>query len=104
MGDQEPSLVSRGSTSIEAMHRIGYDAMALGWKEISSLGLAELNQRIEEADFPVLSANAYISGTESLMTEPYAIIPVADHLVGILGLTHIGTSEEVVVTDPLEAA
>jgi len=104
VGDQEPALRTRGRTSVEAMNLMKYDALALGMGDISLLGLAELRQRMGEAHFPMLSANAYVSGTEDLVADPYTIISMADHRVGVLGLTDVGASAEVRVANPLEAA
>ena len=102
--DRDPAKSTRGRSSIEAMNMMGYDAMTLGLLDLSSLKLDELRQRIGEAKFAVLSANAYVTGTEALLAEPYVVIAMAEHRVGILGLTGAGLTSEVVATDPLEAA
>jgi len=68
------------------MGLMGYDAMALGPKEMS-LGLDLLRQRIGEAGFPILSANAVLTGTQQLVAEPYTILDAGGHTVGIIGLT-----------------
>lgn len=104
LGDSDPALETRGRTSVEAMNRMGYDALALGMQDISSLELSELRERLAEAQFPVLSANAYLAGTQELLTDPYVVMAMADHRVGILGLTDAGGTEEVVTTDPVLAA
>ncbi len=102
--DRDPAKSTRGRSSVEAMNLMGYDAMALGLMDVSLLRLDELGQRIEEADFAVLSANARVAGTENLVTDPYVVIAMADHRVGILGLTEAGVASEVEVADPLETA
>jgi 2',3'-cyclic-nucleotide 2'-phosphodiesterase (5'-nucleotidase family) len=81
LGDQ-----TQGEVIVAGMNLMGYDAMALGPKELS-LGLELLRQRMEEAEFPMLSANVLLTGTEELVAPPYAILDVGDHLVGIIGLT-----------------
>ena len=102
--DRHPAKITRGETSIEAMNLMGYDAMALGSLDVSALTRDELRQRISEADFAVLSANAYIADTQELLADPYIVIEMADHRVGILGLTDAVSVEDVSVTDPLQAA
>jgi 5'-nucleotidase len=68
------------------MNLMGYDALALGPKELS-LGLEMLRQRMEEAAFPMLSANVTLSGTEELLAEPFTVIQAGDHRLGVIGLT-----------------
>ncbi|HUV93284.1 MAG TPA: hypothetical protein VMX14_00450 [Anaerolineae bacterium] len=104
LGDSDPAVRTRARTSIEAMNRMGYDALALGMQDISLLELSELRERMAEAQFPVLSANACLTGTTELLTDPYVVLAMADHRVGILGLTDAGGTEEVVATDPVLAA
>jgi len=104
VGDAQPALRTRGRTSVEAMNLMGYDAMALGLQDVSILGLSALSERIDEASFAVLSANAYLAGTDQLVAAPYLLVTVADHRVAILGLTDRGTTQEVVATDPVAAA
>jgi len=68
------------------MNLMGYDAMALGPKELS-LGPDLLRQRMAEAGFPILSANAVLTGSEELVAEPYTILDVGGRKVGVIGLT-----------------
>jgi 2',3'-cyclic-nucleotide 2'-phosphodiesterase (5'-nucleotidase family) len=77
---------TQGEVIVAGMNLMGYDAMALGPFELS-LGLDVLRQRMTEAEFPMLSANAVLSGTEDLVAPPYAILRVGDHRVGVVGLT-----------------
>jgi 2',3'-cyclic-nucleotide 2'-phosphodiesterase (5'-nucleotidase family) len=77
---------SRGEVIIAGMNLMSYDAMALGPKELS-LGPDLLRQRMGEADFPILSANAVLTGSEQLVAEPYTILDVGGHQVGVIGLT-----------------
>jgi 2',3'-cyclic-nucleotide 2'-phosphodiesterase (5'-nucleotidase family) len=83
LGDQ-----TKGEAIVAGMNLMGYDAMALGPNELS-LGLDELSQRIEESDFPMLSANVVLSGTQTLLAAPYSILQVGAHRVGVIGLTRI---------------
>jgi 2',3'-cyclic-nucleotide 2'-phosphodiesterase (5'-nucleotidase family) len=40
-----------------------------------------------EAGFPILSANAVLTGSEELVAEPYTILDVGGRKVGVIGLT-----------------
>jgi 2',3'-cyclic-nucleotide 2'-phosphodiesterase (5'-nucleotidase family) len=99
LGDQ-----TKGKVIVAGMNLMGYDAMALGPRELS-LGLDLLRQRMDEADFPMLSANVVLSGTGELLAEPYAILEMGDHRIGILGLTRVpGTPKSgFQVLDPQQA-
>jgi 2',3'-cyclic-nucleotide 2'-phosphodiesterase (5'-nucleotidase family) len=70
------------------MNLMAYDAMALGPAELS-LGLGVLRQRIAESEFPMLSANAVLTGTQTLLVAPYTILQVGAHRVGVIGLTRV---------------
>jgi 2',3'-cyclic-nucleotide 2'-phosphodiesterase (5'-nucleotidase family) len=96
---------TRGQVIVSGMNLMGYDAMALGPMELS-LGLEELQRRIEEASFPLLSANAVVSGTGELVAKPYAVLEVADHRVGIIGLSRQPAEPlmDINVLDPFWAA
>jgi 2',3'-cyclic-nucleotide 2'-phosphodiesterase (5'-nucleotidase family) len=104
VGDRNPGLRTLGASSIALMNRMGYTAMTLALADIEQLGVDELRNRMAEADFPLLSANAYLSGTTELLSQPYVIVPLADHRVGILGLSEAGQTEEVYIDDPVAAA
>jgi len=104
LNDYNPAKKTRGQSSITIMNRLGYDAMSLGLLDLSLLSLEELRQRIAEAEFPVLSANAYVTNTDQLIAAPYAILERGGHKIGILGLTEAGATAEVLVTDPVQAA
>lgn len=88
VGSGKLGTATKGEAIIAGMSLMGYDAMALGPKELS-LGVDLLRQRIGEAAFPILSANAVLAGTEQLVTEPYAILEVGGRSVGIIGLTRV---------------
>jgi 2',3'-cyclic-nucleotide 2'-phosphodiesterase (5'-nucleotidase family) len=70
------------------MGLMGYDAMALGPNELA-LGLDILRQRMAEARFPMLSANVVLSGTQELLAQPYTILEVGEHRLGVIGLTRV---------------
>jgi 2',3'-cyclic-nucleotide 2'-phosphodiesterase (5'-nucleotidase family) len=96
---------TKGEAIIAGMSLMGYDAMALGPKELS-LGVDLLRQRIGEANFPILSANAVLAGSEQLVAEPYTVLEVGGHRVGVIGLTRSqGTAPAgFQVLDPQQAA
>jgi 2',3'-cyclic-nucleotide 2'-phosphodiesterase (5'-nucleotidase family) len=102
-GDQSPARTTQGATSIEAMNRLGYDAMALGGQDLA-LGLPTLRQRMTEAKFPLLSANAVDAASGQLIAKPYVVKTVGDQRIAIVGLTEITGTPEIHVRDPLATA
>jgi 2',3'-cyclic-nucleotide 2'-phosphodiesterase/3'-nucleotidase len=70
---------------IEAMNRIGYQAMAVGNHEFN-FGLEVLERARKQAKFPFLSANILRENTGELAFEPYAIFEQGRIRVGVLGL------------------
>jgi 2',3'-cyclic-nucleotide 2'-phosphodiesterase (5'-nucleotidase family) len=94
-----------GEVIVAGMNLMGYDAMALGPKELL-LGPDKLRQRMEEADFPMLSANVVLSGTTELVAEPFTILEVGDRRLGVIGLTRRPTPPlgDFQVLDPEQAA
>ena len=102
--DRTPATETKGRTSIELMNLLGYDAMALGEGDLERLGVDTVLQRIQEAKFPVLSANVYFTGTDQLVTQPYAIREFGGHQVAIIGLTGQATLPDVEIRDPVETA
>jgi 5'-nucleotidase / UDP-sugar diphosphatase len=102
-GDQDPAFKTKGATSIAALNLLGYDAMTLGSKDLA-LGLDVLRQRIGEAKFPVLSANAVISPTGELIAQPFVVREIGGHHIAIVGLTDGPGTAEVTVRGPLATA
>jgi 2',3'-cyclic-nucleotide 2'-phosphodiesterase (5'-nucleotidase family) len=102
-GDTDPARKSQGQSSITVMNMLGYDAMALGPQDLS-LGLAVLQQRMAEAKFAVLSANAVVSATGKLLAMPYVIHEFGSRKVAIVGLSGGSGTAEIAVRDPLETA
>lgn len=102
---QPLSLESEGALVIEAMNLMGYDAIVLGEQDLQ-LGADVLRQRIDEADFAVLSANVRLAETGELLASPYTILEVDGLSIGIIGLT--GTSPDIpsvfTISDPIAAA
>jgi len=102
-GDQDPALKTQGQTSVDAMNRLGYDAMALGPTDLS-LGLDVLRARMAEARFAMLSANAVVTGTTELVAKPYVVREMAGHRVAIVGLSGGDGTAAIGVLDPLVTA
>lgn len=103
VGDMDPARKTQGQVSIAAMNLMGYDAMALGPQDLA-LGPAVLQQRIAEARFAVLSANAVISATGKPAATPYVLRELGGHKVALVGLSGGNSTNEIAVRDPLEAA
>jgi 2',3'-cyclic-nucleotide 2'-phosphodiesterase/3'-nucleotidase len=73
------------SPTIEAMNRIGYQAMAVGNHEFN-FGLDVLRRAQEQADFPFLSANTLRAGSNDPAFTPYAVFNEGPLRIGVLGL------------------
>ena len=105
IGDQDPALKTEGQSSIDALNRMGYDAIALGPKDLT-LGSATLRRRIAEARFAILSANAVVSSTGQLIARPFVVREIGDQRVALVGLSGVveGVSADVRTDDPMAAA
>jgi 2',3'-cyclic-nucleotide 2'-phosphodiesterase (5'-nucleotidase family) len=79
---------TQGEAIVAGMNMMGYDAMALGPKELS-LGPDVLRERMAEATFAVLSANVVLESSGEPVADPYTVLDVAGHRVGIVGLTRM---------------
>lgn len=82
------------SPIVRAMNLLGYDAAAIGNHEFN-YGLGHLGRALEQADFPVVTANVYRHGTAAHAYPPYALIPHASPagdtiLIGVTGNTPPG--------------
>ncbi|GGB49802.1 multifunctional 2',3'-cyclic-nucleotide 2'-phosphodiesterase/5'-nucleotidase/3'-nucleotidase [Roseibium aquae] len=107
-----PSLLSsfdEGAHMIALMNMVGLDAMALGNHEFD-FGPDVLRTRISEANFTMLSNNAYEpDGTLVDGVADNMMVEVGDHTVGLFGLTTDGTAVksspgDVTFKDPVEVA
>ena len=80
--------VGGGEIIAEVMNALGYDGMCLGNHEFDA-GPAELAAFIEEAEFPVLSANTVASSDPDLegLIYPYAVYDFGCEAVAVVGLT-----------------
>lgn len=72
---------------IDVMNFMKYDAMTLGNHEFN-FGLDLIKKIEEEAEFPILAANANYKEDGSYLVEPYTVVEVAGVKVGILGFTN----------------
>lgn len=105
-------LLSKGEVQVEAMNLMGYDAMTLGSGDFV-IGWGNLRDRMESAQFPMLSTNVVLSDTGELVGRPYVIRELTpDHQVAIIGLTDSDAADTlravgerpVRVLDPVETA
>jgi len=95
---------TKGEVIIAGMNLMGYDAMALGPGDLS-LGVDLVRQRMAEAEFPMLSANVVLNGSQELFAKPYRIVEIDGHGVGVIGLTRVPANalDDFEVLDPEEA-
>ena len=85
------------------MNLMRYDAMALGEGDLARLGVDGIRERMQEANFPVLSANVVIAGTDDFLAQPYVIREMEGRRIAIIGVTGRTTLPGVEVRDPLES-
>ncbi|MEL7460749.1 MAG: bifunctional metallophosphatase/5'-nucleotidase [Pseudomonadota bacterium] len=99
-----------GSVQAEVMNQLGYDAMAVGNHEFNN-GPEGLLNFVTEANFPVLMANADLTGEPDL-NEAIAksvVVEKAGEQIGIIGVTPVNNDElsspgdNIVFTDPSPA-
>nr|AYM52768.1 2'3'-cyclic-nucleotide 2'-phosphodiesterase 5'-nucleotidase [Simulacricoccus ruber] len=90
IGDTMLAARTEGRAVIEAMNRMGYDAMAVGNHE-PDFGEAALRERMSQARFPVLAANVTRAADGALLARPYVIREVGGLRVGLLGLAYPST-------------
>lgn len=91
IGDTMIAAQTKGRAIVEAMNAIGYDAMVVGNHE-PDFGPEALQQRIEQAKFPVLAANLVDRSTGAHVAKPYVIRQVGGVKVAILGLAYPNTA------------
>ena len=104
-----PTYGWRGIDVVDAMNLLGFDAAVIGNHELDC-GRRWLQLRMEQARYPVLSANVMrrnlpdIDGsTGTLLAKPYVVVTKGNVKVGIIGLTTTEyiMSTQVQVKDPL---
>jgi 2',3'-cyclic-nucleotide 2'-phosphodiesterase (5'-nucleotidase family) len=104
VGDQNPARASQGQSSIEAMNRLGYDAAALSAADLA-LGAEVLRQRIAEAKFDLLSANATVADTGTPLAKPFVVREHAGQRIAVVGLSDpTAAGRGIHVEAPLAAA
>ncbi len=83
----------QGESMAEVMNAMGYDAAAIGNHEFD-FSVEGLRARLEQSDFPFLSANIREKTTGDIpdFATPYAIQEVNGVRVGLIGLTTTTTS------------
>lgn len=75
----------QGALLVETMNAMGYDAIALGERELYA-PLAAVQARLQEIQFPILSANVDADGVLNHV-QPYLLREVGGHKVAIIGVT-----------------
>lgn len=82
----------RGESMVEVMNKMGYDAAAIGNHEFD-FKVDTLNKRLQQMNFPLLSANIVEKGTENIpaFAKPYIIKEAAGIKIGIIGLSSLST-------------
>ncbi|HSJ57822.1 MAG TPA: hypothetical protein VLC95_11615 [Anaerolineae bacterium] len=97
--------LTQGEVIVAGMNQMGYDAMALGPKELS-LGLDVLRLRLAEAEFPIVSANVVDTATGELLVPPHVVLDVGPYRVAVVGLTRVPDADlrGVRVLPPAEVA
>ncbi|MAJ45561.1 MAG: hypothetical protein CMF96_12585 [Candidatus Marinimicrobia bacterium] len=83
-------LVDGGKSIIEWMNLIGYDAVTIGPDDFL-LGLDNISELAELADFPILAANINFKSTK-----PYTIRNIEDIKIGIIGIIPSNLNELVI--------
>lgn len=78
--------LSKGQAVLEGMELMGYDAMALGPKELG-LGEERLEELLSTASFPLVSANVTHAADGRPVAPSHALIDVAGHRIAVIGLT-----------------
>jgi 2',3'-cyclic-nucleotide 2'-phosphodiesterase (5'-nucleotidase family) len=82
----------QGASTVEVMNTMGYHASAIGNHEFD-FTVDGLRDRIDEADYPYLSANIRLHGTGDIpdFATPFVIREVSGVRVGLVGLTTLST-------------
>ena len=100
----------KGQAAAEMMNRLGYDAMTVGNHEFDD-GPEVLRGFMDAVEFPVLLANADVSGEPSLapVLKPSIVVQKGESRVGLIGIAPADTGSisspgpNVVFSDPASA-
>ena len=80
--DQHPE---KGSPMIDLMNQAGFDISVMGNHEFD-YGLATLQDRVDQSDFPWILANMQVGDTELAQPDPYKTLTVGELKITFLGL------------------
>ncbi|HKY59718.1 MAG TPA: metallophosphoesterase, partial [Gemmatimonadota bacterium] len=76
---------------IRAMNLLAYDAAVLGNHEFN-YGLPALDRALEDAGFPFLAGNVFVTGTDSLRWPAWTVVERSGIRIAVLGLTTPGSA------------
>lgn len=93
-----------GEISAQALDLMGYDAVALGSEDLANLGVDGVSRIRDAHAFALLSANAYPADSDELIADPYLLVDIDGHRIGILGLTDAREVPGWAIADPVDAA
>jgi 2',3'-cyclic-nucleotide 2'-phosphodiesterase (5'-nucleotidase family) len=81
-----------GESTVEVMNAMEYDASAIGNHEFD-FKVDGLYDRVDQANYVYLSANIHEKATGEIpgFATPYIVLDINDVMIGIIGLTTIGT-------------
>ena len=109
LGGWEREYNTKARLMVEAMNRMGYDALTVGQGELR-LGTEELLKVMTLADFPFLSANLTRGEGGPILVQPFTSVQLNGHRVVVIGVTaseatdiHQLEEGEVGVLDPIES-
>lgn len=99
----------QGALLVEAMNAMGYDALALGNRDLDA-PLKTVKARLGEVQFPIISAN--VNSADVLPNlEPSLLRQVGGHTIAIVGITSEAAAQrsealgvDLTVEDPVTAA
>ncbi len=82
------SNLLKGESVIDVFNHMGYEAAVVGNHEFD-WGLGTLQDRMAQADYPILAANIFLTGTDTRPSwaEPTAMFTVKGRKVGVIGVT-----------------
>jgi 2',3'-cyclic-nucleotide 2'-phosphodiesterase (5'-nucleotidase family) len=103
VGDMEPEISTKGASSVEAMNRMGYDAVLLGSADLS-LGPDTIKQRIAEAKFAFLSADMTVAATGAPVADGVIVREIAGRRIAVAGISAAPVINGFKAADPLETA
>lgn len=83
-----------GASVIDVYNHMGYDVATIGNHEFD-WGQAVLQDRIEQAEFPFVLANVFVSGTDMRpeWLVPSTLFEIKGQQVGVIGVTSVYTSD-----------